>query len=324
MMETLDMLKRSLPALALVLAVVACDNTGTTPEKDQLDGRVDRSTLPEVGPDSRMFEQPEHVVPAGSEEQWCFVADWLPDRDYLVKNVHSFQSGMGHHLIAFETSTPRDPGDEFDCTSLESMTGFELLLSSDTLNGEETFEMIPENFAVRMKAGTQLVFQSHYVNISDRDLVVSDVALLDFVPVEEEDAVVESSWFALNHGGLDIPVGAEEHVETISCDVPHDVQMVSMTGHMHDWGKTVKIEHELNGARETIYEIDEWTVDMRDFPPITNWTEAEPLLLPEGSKLHITCTYTNDTEGPLRFPQEMCAAFGAYFPATDSGMINCD
>ena len=47
-------------------------------------------------------------------------------------------------------------------------------------------------------------------------------------------------------------------------------------------------------------------------------------MLLAGDRIHVTCGYDNNTDGPLRFPSEMCVAFGVYYPANEDGFIVCD
>ena len=53
---------------------------------------------------------------------------------------------------------------------------------------------------------------------------------------------------------------------------------------------------------------------------------CEPLLVQsakfkKGDKLRITCDWMNTTDHPMTFPEEMCVAFGMFFPATSD--VDC-
>lgn len=315
-----NLLASVLAASAFVATGLACVSGEGPAEDNVLDGRVEVPAPPPEG-EGVQFVMPETLIPAGEEKQFCWIPDWVPERDYFVKSFLGYQSGMGHHVVALTSSIPRQAGSTFDCTSLESMISVEPLLVPDSATPGEELEarIMPENFAVRLPAGARLVMQSHYVNVSDQDLKVADVAQLLFVAAEDD--FVEASYFTVNHGGIDVPTG--EHTTTVSCDVAQRVQLVSLFGHMHDWGSAVKIERERAGAVETLYDVPEWTVEYRDLPPMETYPEADPLVFEPGDKVHVTCSYNNDTGGPLRFPEEMCVAFGAYFPANADGFIVC-
>jgi hypothetical protein len=311
----------TLSALTL-LAAAAC---APTAQEDFVDGRVELPEAPAAGKGIQ-FQMPEFDVPAGEEIQVCWVPDWAPDQDYFVNEFLGLQSGMGHHVVAMLSTTPRDPGEVFDCTALESMTTLEPLLVPINPPGEsepdEDLRILPTDMMVRIPAEARIVIQSHYVNVADRPLRIADVARFTFIPENEQSDYIEAGYYVQNHGGIDVAEG--EQSVSVSCTVDEDTQLVSLLGHMHDWGTAVKIERTRDGVTDLLYEITDWTVEFRDLPPITRFSSDEPLLLQAGDTLTTTCSYMNDTGENLRFPKEMCVAFGTYFPARQVGFISCN
>lgn len=250
-----------LPALALGLFAAACapDKGRGTGQDDVIDGRVEVPEPPVEGKGVQ-FVMPETIIPAGEEKMMCWIPDWVPERDSLVRSFIGLQGGMGHHIVALTSGIPREAGTTFDCTELEAMVSLEPLLVPDNPPGEKTdvsVRLFPEDFAVRLPAGARIVLQSHYVNVADRDLLVADVAVFDFV--EEGEAYTEASYFTVNHGGIDLPEG--DVTTSVSCEVARRTQLVSLFGHMHDWGTSVKIEREREGTTKVLYEVEEWTVE---------------------------------------------------------------
>jgi hypothetical protein len=319
------MLKRSLPAFAMALTFVAgCD---TEPKDDYLDGRVEVPEPPADG-EGLQFVQPEFDVPPGKEVQHCWVPDWVPEEDVFIRSFLGLQSGMGHHMVALTALTPQEPGTQYDCTELESMVGLNPLIVPDNAPGEmerdPALRLFPDDFMVRIPAGSNIVVQSHYVNISDQPLRIADVARFEFVSAEEAETATEASYFTVNHGFINVPQGESAHETGVTCDIEQRLQLTSLLGHMHDWGPSVVIEREREGAREVLYEVEEWTVDFRDRAPLNTYTPEEPLVFEPGDKVHITCTYNNTTDHDLKFPEEMCVVFGSYFPAYEEGFVICD
>ena len=320
------MMKRFLLAFSITITLTAaCDTTG--PDEEFLDGRVEVPDPPADGK-GLQFVQPEFDVPPGKELQTCWVLDWVPEEDVFIKQFLGLQSGMGHHMVALTAATPQQAGSSYDCTELEAMVGLNPLLVPVNAPGElaldEELRMFPDDFMVRVPAGSKIVIQSHYVNISDQPLRIADVARFEFVTASEEEAFTGASYFTVNHGFINVPAGESNHTTGVTCDIDQHIEMTSLLGHMHDWGTSVIIERERAGSRETLYEVPEWTVEFRDRAPLNKYTTADPLVFEPGDKVHITCTYNNTTDHALQFPEEMCVVFGSYFPATPEGFIICD
>jgi hypothetical protein len=303
-----------------VLLALGC----AQPEPEPVDGRVE---VPEPPADGFQLVSPDIVIPPGEDKMMCWVPDIEITEPMRVKQMIGLQNGMGHHLAGFLSSVPRQAGEVFDCTQLESMTTIEPFLvpanEPGTTEAVEGLQLFPEGFAVNVPAGARMVFQSHYINIGDEPMVVADVAQLHLVQAEEDEDFVDVGYWTLNHGLIDIPAG-EEGTVTRSCEIQREFQMLSMLGHMHDWGTGITVEIEREGAFTTIYEELEWTAEFRDLPPILHYTAEEPLRFQAGDKVHVTCSFNNDTDRPLRFPEEMCVAFGAYQGNVEDGFFICD
>lgn len=298
--------------------------TNSAVDDDMIDQRVELAP-PQEG--SVRIQLPELIVPAGEELQTCWVADWVAEEDTLVEALVTYQGSMGHHLAVLASVVPREPGEVFDCTQLESMTNLRPAVLPDTVHqGDEVSEVykLPDNFAVRVPANTTLVFQSHYVNVSNKDAVTADVADLRIVPPSDE--VIETSYFILNDARVDIAPGTGSR--NLHCNVEHDdLNLLVMFGHMHDWGTSISIEHEGPEGRNVLWEEPEWRVDYRDAPPITVFDPSSPMSMHVGDRMNLNCNYNNDTGEPLRFPTEMCVAVALYYPAIrneENGVILCD
>jgi hypothetical protein len=297
-----------------------CAETGDS-EPEFNDQRVTPGTPldPLLG---RQFVMPEMTVPPGEERAICWVPKWEPDRDYLVSDFTSYQGSMGHHLFAFTSLIPRRAGDTFDCTSLQSMSTIKPLLSvTEAQAGGEAagFIGLPDDFVIRLKQGTQIVFQSHYINTSDKLIKVSDVG--EFHYFDPDESHVEFNYFVINDGGIDLPTGAS--TRHMVCTVTEQLQIKLLLGHMHDWGTSITLGLEREGVTTSLLEVDKWLAEYRDIPPMANYDRDAPLLLEPGDRIHVTCSYDNNTSGNLLFPQEMCVLFSAYFPAKPEGFISC-
>ena len=303
--------------LGLVWAT-ACVPDDLDPTGEAVDYRVDLPDPPTEGEGVQLVMS-EWTVPSGTELMWCWVADWVPDRDYFVNSFESFQAQVGgHHLVALGATVPFDAGHSFDCTDVESMSALEPLV----LPGSDSSSQVPPGMGVRVSAGSRVVIQSHYINYTNEDMLVRDVVHLGFTPEGEE--VTEMSYIILNHGALDLPPGNAD--ASVSCSLRSRGESYFVTtlfGHMHELGRAMSIALDVGEGPETLYAIDEWEIEFRDLPPLAEWSVEEPLELRPGDDLSVDCSYDNSTGAPVTFPEEMCTAVALYHPASPEGIILC-
>jgi hypothetical protein len=300
--------------------LVACDNMTATDEDPNdnapqpADHRVTVGPAPENGV---QFVMPETVIAAGEERMICWIPDWVPETDYFVEQFEGLQSALGHHVVALTSGIPRNAGDVFDCTDIESMTTISPLILPDL----ETEPLLPDGFAVKLPQDAKIVIQSHYVNYAEEDILVADVARFHFT-AENSEPTIASYWIA-NHGGLQLEPG--EDSATVTCDIESEMKLIVLLGHMHDLGVKVSMTRTTaEGVVDTIYSVDNWTIEYRDLPPLVRFSPEDPLIFNAGDTVSITCHYNNPTEDIVTFPQEMCTAVGYYFPALPDGIVMCD
>ncbi|MCB9638107.1 MAG: hypothetical protein H6727_04270 [Myxococcales bacterium] len=288
-------------------------NNNKTP--DVIDLRVQIPEAPKED-EGRQFIMPETIIPAGSEKMMCWIPNWVPDKDYLVTQFEGVQGRMGHHVVALRSGVPRKAGEVFDCTETAKMTSLQPLVLPDP-EGEK---LLKPGYAVVMPKDSKIVIQSHYVNTETRDIKVADVARLHFAPKDISHKIV--SYYLINHGAVNVVPG--ESKATLSCQIKRAKKFMLLFGHMHDYGREIRIELERDGQRTEIYKIDKWNVDFRDRPPITFFNTPDELSLQPGDKLHVECGYKNATSDPIRFPSEMCTAVAYYYAEDHNDIINCD
>jgi hypothetical protein len=313
-------MRRLLLVAPLALAPLACVEN-PTPDVEPEDQRAELppAPLPEEG---FQVVGPDIVIPAGEDKMFCWVPDISFTEDRLVKKFETYQGPLGHHLFGMKSAIPRQPGEMFDCSTVDQMSTLEPMISPTTANKEGAGELLSDDFAVRIPAGAQIIMQSHYVNITDHDIVIRDGGNFLYLGADEER--IEASYIVLNDSNLDIPPTNEHFTHTTECTIPHDLQIASVMGHMHEWGKAITIEHENADGVTEVYSVDQWTAAYRDAAPITRYPLDEPLTFAAGDTLRVTCDWVNDTGDSLRFPDEMCVSLMVYYPALPDGFIVCD
>lgn len=298
--------KRSLFPLFALVTLSACSNdSGST-----VDRRVDLPPAPEHG---RQFVLPDAVVEPGEEKIYCWYTTLPDDQDVWVNQYQAYQGDGGHHVVGFITMENEPDGTVVDCKAAESMAMWLPLL---TPTSEGSF-LLPDGYGVKIPGGSKLVFQSHYVNASEQPIRVADVVNLYYV----EDAAIPGITPAAPWGNtvLDfaVPAGETKTVE-YECTAPAQMNLITLLGHMHEFGKSITIQvGPSGGPMETLYEVMEWKSEYRDKSPLREWSVDEPHVIEAGEVMHVSCTWTNDSPDVLTFPQEMCASLSWFYPGDE-------
>ena len=277
--------------LALALAVVACAGDGEGASDDVLE-----------------LETPDLDVASGADITYCTYIEQTVAEDRDILSFEGTQTQYGHHTILYGARSKQEPGTHV-CTEVDMINARYL-----AAGGSETGSFaVPDGIAFRLHAGQQLMIQSHFINASDHDAVGRssfrvDTALPDLSrqPADLFTVVTTEIDVAAHAGGS----------ARAECAVGHDLSLIALGGHAHEWGRRVSIGRATaeDAAMEMLYD-QPWNKD-RVFDPIINGYQVDqPLTLAAGDRVRVDCEYENDTDEPLAFPREMCVAFAFYFPA---------
>jgi hypothetical protein len=139
--------------------------------------------------------------------------------------------------------------------------------------------------AVRLPAGTVLVFQVHYTANGTATTDRTRIGL-KFPKEKPKDEVRMTS---LINGAFTIPAGASNHRVDAELTLVQDVTLWSILPHTHVRGKQWSYDITYpDGKTETILAVPTY-----DFNWQTDYIFKEPLKLPKGTKLHATAWYDN-------------------------------
>ena len=307
-----------LPVLA---AVGACSDTepgaGQEPSKQPA---MPSAPAEAKDPNTASFEFSGVKVEPGTEAMYCHYLAPL-DRDLVVHGFDTVQARGGHHLIVYQTSVPKPAGTIEDCSTGESMINLQLVLTDLGAPEPGTSQVeFPENHVVLLKAGAQLVAQSHYVNPTDAALLTQD-KLRIHTTSKDLSTLTRMYIFVAGAALFEIPALADDFSASAGCALEKDLNFVALMPHMHQWGKRIDLQVGTAGAMRSIMKVDEWTPDMRDLPPVTSFIEPSARAAGHyaaGTAVALTCTWHNTESQPIRFPTEMCGAVG-YFTSTAPG-----
>ena len=262
------------------------------------------------GPASFTVNLPSWTVPAGQEVLKCVYQSMHNTQDVFVDKFVTEQIPGGHHLLGFLSTTTLPDGTEVDCASAQSMESFRPLLTGLSKSGFE----LPAGYAVRVPANATLVWQSHYVNATTSAIQTKDKIEVFFTPASPN--LVQVQAYMVNRLGFDLAPHAISS-DGQDCVVPQDLNVFAIFGHMHEWGKAVKIELGAPNALQPVYDVENWNTGFRDKPPMEQFPFDAPMQIHQGEHVKLTCTWDNTLDTDLTFPQEMCAGGLWVFPASD-------
>jgi hypothetical protein len=181
---------------------------------------------------------------------------------------------------------------------------FEFTGSSLTSDGN--YLPLPENSAIKLNQGQKWVIEAHFINPTADRLIVNAAFNLGFTPQESVEQWTGSWQFDI--GDLLLPKG-EETTLVFDCDFTQEVSILTLAGHMHEYG----LHHEAallrSESTEQIYAVEEWDAEYRDYPPLSSWEPGELVVAAE-DLLRTTCTWKNTADHDLEFPLEMCTTKG--------------
>jgi len=149
---------------------------------------------------------------------------------------------------------------------------------------------LPEGVAQPVRRGTDLVIQNHYHPTGKVETDQSSVALY-FSKTPPKMIAVSVPLF---QRGLDIPPGAKRHRVSASLTTPIDIQVISVTPHMHFLGREMKVTATLGtGAAVPLIWIKDW-----DYYWHSQYQYRTPLALPAGTRIEMEAFFDNSADNP--------------------------
>lgn len=239
---------------------------------------------------------------SGDERSMCL--RWTTPDDL---SIHKFQGtlgpALGHHALLMAQETPTEPDGLAPCSEAELMDsqkngGFSMLAGVSYESDGVTYELPskPVQVGLFVPAGTQLIFDAHYLNTSAEtksgcasiDLyrgkpVVAKLQFRTVLPKEEYGLLVPAQ------GKVDVtyeePAGGAYRVAAAS-------------SHMHEGGTHFRMSIKETG--KVLYETDGWA------EPQPAIFDTQKVVLEETQTLLLECSFENTTATDQKFPQQMC------------------
>ena len=139
--------------------------------------------------------------------------------------------------------------------------------------------------AMRLPAGSSIVFQMHYTSIGK---ATTDRTSIGFL-FSKEPPKTPLAGTALINGSLHIPAGASDYRVDAEMTINRDITLYGMLPHTHVRGKrwTYEVIYP-DGRTQTILSVPKYDFDWQ-----TDYEFRQPVKLPKGSKLHAVAWYDN-------------------------------
>jgi hypothetical protein len=254
------------------------------------------------------------TAPPGAEIWKCKVSD-LPTTTFTaVNHVESVQNAAMHHMDVMTllfTGVNLDPGD-YECTDLYAMypalmeKGL-IIYAAQQPKQEIT---LPDGTAANLPPALRIMQEVHYVNTTSQPVdVFSKVNIYDY----PQEKVNQTIWGgAVRDTNLNIPAQSE-HVEWSRCVMNQDVDVLFLTSHTHQLGKSFSIKlFDGTNVGEEIYTNTKW-----QSPALLSFTD-KPLHVAAGTGFEFSCTFqngsTSDVHWGFKASDEMCQMAMVFTP----------
>ncbi len=159
-----------------------------------------------------------------------------------------------------------------------------------------------------VKRGTQLLYNFHYLNVTEKPITAEVVVNLHTVPVETVEHPVRSAWW--NYVYFEATAG-QKSVADAKGSFLVDVNLVGMTSHLHELGTLFTYEK----GGEEIYSNNDWAE-----PDYLNFDAGT--VLPKGEEIKFHCEWDNPHSASryfgLQADDEMCTAIIEYYPVDEA------
>ena len=225
----------------------------------------------------KMTEAGYHIPAEGVVDyQYCTVkTNWREDKYVHAAEARPGNRSVVHHIIVFVIP----PGQEKN-KDRHMLAGY--------APGALPLQL-PKGVAFKIPAGSTLLFQMHYTPNGQAQTDRSKVGLCF---MDESEVERQAMQLVALKQEISIPAGAHDHQETAYTKVNQDMNLVSMTPHMHLRGKAFKYEAIYpDKTSDTLLNVPAY-----DFNWQLKYTWNDPVLLPAGTIIKCTARYDNSEQ----------------------------
>jgi AhpC/TSA family/EF hand len=240
-----------------------------------------------LGKPDVILNVPAFTIPASGvvDYQHPWVANPETEGKWLKASTVKVESrqGVHHVLTGYMTEAPK-PGDQaFENKWGVSVGGYAV--------GAES-EIAPKNVGTWIPPGGAIGFQTHYTPFGKETTDHTQIALYFYKDSEKPDLVMHNSVIVNN--AIVIPPNDAHHQETGYLTFPHDALLYSAFPHAHYRGAMSDLWIRYpDGQQKLLLSLPRY-----DFSWQRDYTFAEPIKVPAGSKLIAHFIYDNSKRNP--------------------------
>lgn len=154
---------------------------------------------------------------------------------------------------------------------------------------------LPDDLALPLRAGTDLVMQTHFhpSGRAEREQATIGLYLADAPPSRTIHAMQVPPMFGRFDLGT-IRAGDAHHVVRASRTIADDIELIGVGGHAHYIARSMKAVATLpDGSTRNLFAIPRWDFDWQG-----RYDFAEPVRLPAGTRIDVEIAYDNSTANP--------------------------
>lgn len=259
-------------------------------------------------------------VPRGSEETLCHYLKLPSDVDLDVNRIQINVSGGSHHIHLYRAYEPTDLPDGFEvCNQAVDFDKWALVIASQV---RKTDWELPPGVAFHLRAGEQLLIQTHFVNVGSLETSGEGKVVMNLQAADP--GTITDYAGAIFGQDKDVRVPPLTNIaQSATCTFPRDLELFAETGHYHFRGKRFTTYRWDDGERGPLLYQHEGYSD-----PLF-LVHDPPLPFAAGQGLEWECYWENPNDveytfGPFTDTNEHCNLFAFYYPAaTPNESITC-
>ncbi|WP_293677333.1 redoxin domain-containing protein [uncultured Phenylobacterium sp.] len=239
-----------------------------------------------LGKPDLILEIPSYTIPASGVVDYqrpvavnpLAEGKWVKASTYVV----SQRQGVHHFLSGYLKEVPKD-GKGNESRWGASMGGYAV--------GAES-SLWPKNVGTYLPPGGAIGFQAHYTPFGKEVTDKSKIGLYFYKDGEKPELMMRSSIVVDNT--IKIPAGVARHKETAYIQIPKDMLLYSAFPHAHYRGYASDLWLETpDGKKQQLLAMPRY-----DFNWQREYTFAEPMKIPAGSRLIANYWYDNSKQNP--------------------------
>jgi AhpC/TSA family/EF hand len=240
-----------------------------------------------LGKPDVILNVPAYTIPASGvvDYQHPWVANPETQGKWLKASTVKVESRQGvHHVLTGYLAEAPKPGEQaFENNWGVSVGGYAV--------GAES-EIAPKNVGTWIPPGGAIGFQTHYTPFGKETTDHTQIALYYYKDSEKPDLVMHNSVIVNN--AIVIPANDPHHQETGYLTFPHDALLYSAFPHAHYRGAMSDLWIRYPDGQEKLL----LSLPRYDFSWQRDYTFAEPIKVPAGSKLIAHFVYDNSKRNP--------------------------